>query len=190
MNRIESMKAYLAPYLVEQIYIKIRELRQVPYDNLVSATESLLIKALSKQEEQPEWKPSYMGMFHLMTGLVTGSHEFEIIMADSQLYLDESQVAGFWKPDGFYNDQQEEQYLKEKLQKKFVRINHYEILTMKHWFFYECRNLIEVYWKTGLDRIVTLDKFKGLQINAPFLFLFGDYMGEVHISLKYQKEDI
>lgn len=187
MDRTEKIREYLKPYIVDCVREKIEEAIHMRENSLLPTTAILLQNALEKQEKQPQWKPSYMGLFHLMTSLITESHEYELIIADQQMYLDEFQVISYWHPEFLYQDVQTEKNVRKELEKQFVRLNNYELSYAKRFIFYEYRNVAGVYWKEHLDEIIKLKEFKNLKKTNPFLFLFGDYMGETHTTLNYEE---
>lgn len=185
MDRIETIREYLKPYIVERVREKIKTTNSTPKNYLISSVADLIREAIEREEMQTQWKPSYMGLFHLMSSLITESYKFELIIADKQMYLDENQVISHWCPSFLYQDVQEEEYIRNKLQKQFVRLNSYEISYAKRFIFYEYRNIAGVYWRECLDEIIKLEEFRKMKKDIPFLFLFGDYMGEIHKVLDY-----
>lgn len=185
MDRIETIREYLSPYIVSRIHKKIEEAGRMRGDCLISFAAAAIHDALQREEQQPQWKPSYMGLFHLMTSLITGSHEYELIIADKRMHLDESQVVSYWRPEFLYQDKQEEEYIRKELGKHFVRLSSYEITYAKRFVFYEYRNIMGVYWKEHLAGIMKLEGFVEMRKDTPFRFLFGDYMGETHAVLDY-----
>ena len=93
MDRLEQIRDYLQPYLVGRMFEKTEAAgMQKDRDRLLPQAADLLLAALKRQEAQPQWQPSYMSLFHLMTGLLTGSHEYELAVSDQQLYLDRKSV--------------------------------------------------------------------------------------------------
>lgn len=190
VDRTEVMIGYLRPYLVNRIQMKIAECKMIEEETLLSKMKTMLQNALVRQSENTEWKPAYMGVFHLLTSLLTEEHEFEIIIADNQLYLDELKIVGEWTPSFIYKNEQELELLKRQLQHKFSRLNDYEVDYIKRWVFYEYRNLIGIYWKNRIGTILSTKEYKRLDKSVPFSFLFGDYMGTMHIILKDEKEGI
>lgn len=125
MSRLEMIKEYLIPYIVERIQEKIEAADRIQKDSLIPSVAALMHRALVRQEKQPQWKPSYIGLFHLMASLITESYEYELMIADRQMYLDEYQVIGHWCPHFFYQDVREEEYVKKYLEnnlylKKFL----------------------------------------------------------------------
>ena len=187
MDRTEKMREYLKPYIVERVYEKIEEAVHMRENCLLPPVTALLHNALERQEKQPQWRPSYVGLFHLMTSLITESHEYELTIADQQMYLDEYRVIDYWKPEFLYNDEQEERGVRKELEKQFIRLNGYEASYAKRFIFYEYRSIAGVYWKEYLDEIIRLKEFKNLRKASPFRFLFGDYMGETHAVLNYEE---
>lgn len=185
MDRTEQIREYLKPYIVKRVQRKIEETIQMKVSHLQSSVADLLGGALKRQEEQPQWKPSYMGMLHLSTSLLTESYEYELFIADKQMYLDESQVIRYWKPEFLYQDAQEEDGVRKELTKRFVRLTSYEVSYAKRFLFYEYRNIAGVYWKENLDKIIKLEGFINLKKTDQFLILFGDYMGKIHTVLSY-----
>lgn len=190
MDRTKVMIGYLRPYLVEHIHAKIDECKLVEEMTLLPKVKMLLEKALVVQSICPEWRPAYIGVFHLLTGLLTESHEFELIVADEQLYLDELKCVDEWAPEFIYNKEQELVNLIKQLQRKFSGLNDYETNYIRRWIFYEYRNLIGVYWKNQIDKILEFNGYKKLKKSDSFSFLFGDYMGTTHIILKDKKESM
>ena len=190
MVRIEKIQEYMQPYVVYRIKEKIREVENIHEESLVLAVRALLRQALDEQTVKPGWQPAYLGLLHLLTGMVTGSHEYNLLLADSQMYLDRGRITGCWCPPFLYQDNMEEENARNFLQKKFVRLNDYEISCAVGQVFYEYRKLIGVYWKKQLSKIVELEEFKRLTTEKPFLFLFGDFMGKVHICSTYIKGDL
>lgn len=188
MDRLEQIQDYLQPYLVGRMFEKTEAAgMQKDRDRLLPQAADLLLAALKRQEAQPQWQPSYMSLFHLMTGLLTGSHEYELAVSDQQLYLDELRVARFWSPDFLYSDRQGKQNVGSALKEQFVRLNHYEISYAERFVFYSCRSIAGVYWKERLGEITALREFKSLKKARPFRFLFGDYMGEMHTVWEYEE---
>ena len=188
MDRLEQIRDYLQPYLVGRMFEKTEAAgMQKDRDRLLPQAADLLLAALKRQEAQPQWQPSYMSLFHLMTGLLTGSHEYELAVSDQQLYLDELRVARFWSPDFLYSDRQGKQNVGSALKEQFVRLNHCEISYAERFVFYSCRSIAGVYWKEHLGEITALREFKSLKKARPFRFLFGDYMGEMHTVWEYEE---
>ena len=185
MDRTQDMREYLKPYLVKQMQKKAIEVKKEKNDKLLLSIGTLLEKALKRQEIQNDWLPAYMGLFHFLTGLVTEDHEYEIMIADEQLYLDRSKESHIWYPDFIYFDDGEKE-IKKILQSRFYRLNDYEIMYMKRWLFYEYRNLIGVYWKEQINEVLKCNEFKSLNKHDTFSFLFGDYMGKTYIVLNYE----
>lgn len=189
MDRIEKIRKYLTPYIVGRVREKIGEASKIQGDDLIPAVRSLLRCALDRQEKQPQWKPSQMGLFHLMSSLLTESYEYELLLADQQLYLDGFQVTGFWNPEFLYRNEQEETYVQKELNRRFIRLNSYEISYAKRFVFYEYRSIAGVYFKERLDEITGLEEFQLLKKEKPFQFLHGDYMGDMHI-IRQDKEGL
>lgn len=187
MDRTEKIREYLKPYIVDHIHEKIEEAVHMQDSGLLLSATALLHNALEQQEQHPQWKPSYIGLFHLMASLITESHEYELTIAGQQMYLDEFRITNCWRPSFLYQDEAEEKCVKKELEKQFIRLNSYEISYAKRFVFYEYRHLIGVYWKDHLDEIIKLEEFKTLKKATPFQFLFGDYMGETHAILNYKE---
>lgn len=183
MDRMKEIRESLKPYIVNWAREKIEEAASNPEDSLTSAVMSVLKYALKRQRSVPLWKPAYLGLFHLMSSLITESYGYELMVADQQIYLDDSMVTGIWKPDFLHQNEEEEKLIKKVLEKQFVRLNSYEVSYAKRLVFYEYRSITGVYWKEHLDKITGLEEFKCLNKDKPFRFLFGDYMGEVHTVL-------
>lgn len=49
---------------------------------------------------------------------------------------------------------------------------------------------MEVYWREQAAKLSVLEEFQELDKDIPFYFLFGDYMGELKITLQYGGEMI
>lgn len=187
MERTEKIREYLKPYLVERVHQKVEETVHIRQSCMLPSVTVFLQEALEQQEKQPQWKPSYMGLFHLMTSLITESHDYEFIIADQQMYLDDFRVISYWRPDFLYQGEMEEVSVKRELEKRFIRLNSYEVTYAKRFVLYEYRNILGVYWKEHLDEIIKQEEFKKLKKVNPFLFLFGDYMGKTHTILNYEE---
>ena len=187
MDRTEQIREYLKPYIVNRVHEKIEEAVHMKESHLQPSVADLFSGALERQEEQPQWKASYMGMLHLSTSLITESYEYELFIADKQMYLDAHQVIRFWKPEFLYQDAQEEENVRKELAKRFVRLTSYEVSYAKRFLFYEYRNIAGVYWKENLDKIIKQEGFINLKKTDPFLILFGDYMGKIHTVLSYRE---
>lgn len=187
MDRTGKIREYLKPYIVDRVHEKIEEAAHMRESCLFSSVTDLLRNALKQQEKYPQWEPSYMGLFHLMTSLITENHKYELTIANQQMYLDEFRVIGCWQPDFLYQDEVEEKCVRKELEKQFIRLNSYEVFYAKRSVFYEYRYIIGVYWKEHLDEIIKLEEFKTLKKATPFIFLFGDYMGEIHTILNYEE---
>lgn len=181
MDRTETIREYLKPYILKRIHEKTKTAEGVKNDSLIAAVTAALSDAVEMRSMQPAWKPVYMGLFHLMTSLVTESYEYELMITDEQLYLDEFQIVKTWCPDFLYHNVQEEKDIKKELGARFVRLNSYEIAYAKKHLFYEYRSIMEVYWKKQISEIIKLEEFQKLKPDIPVRFLFGDYMGEIHM---------
>lgn len=185
MDRTEQMREYLKPYLVKRLHRKISEMETVQKNVLQQVVGRLFQKALLCQKEDSAWKPSCIGLFHFLHGLLTDTHEYQFILADGQFYFDEKQQMEFWYPDFLYHCAEEDEELYKYLRAGFMRVNSYELSYLRHWIFYEYRKLIGVYWKNQIMDITLMEEFQMLNKSFPFDFLFGDYMGKVWLTFRY-----
>ena len=190
MTRLETMMEYLKPYAVRKLEEHLKKQKKQSPDQLLLRVEEVLEKALETQRQFPEWKPETLCLFHLFSSLVTETYENEIMLADRQFYLDVHQVTGCWKPKIFAEDGMTERHLRRELEKKFVQITDYEVSYLKHWIFYECRGMLEVYWTILTEKIENTENFWKLKKGEDFVFLAGEYMGELKVcDHKEQEED-
>ena len=86
MDRTEQIQEYLKPYIVNRVHKKIEEAIHMKESHLQPPVADLFGGAMKRQKEQPQWKPSYMGMLHLSTSLLTESYEYELFIADKQCF--------------------------------------------------------------------------------------------------------
>lgn len=189
MNRLEAMREYLRPYAVRQLERKIAEIKDCSSEVFIKQMKNIFHRAGKVQKEYPQWRPEAVCLLHLMTGLVTGSYEYQILLSDKQLYLDKLQVTGYWRPEIFQEDSEDKEALKKHLSKRFIHLTDYEISYMKRWVFYECRMLPEVFWSLYVDEIRKTEEFCRLEKGERFLFLAGDYMGELKVCGSNSQEE-
>ena len=184
MDRTEPMREYLKPYLAKRLHRKISEMEKVQKNMFRQTVGDLFQKALLYQRKDSAWKPSCMGLFHLLYGLLNDTPAYQIILADGQFYFDGRQQTEFWYPDFLYRRAEEEEELYKYLRGGFLRVNSYELSYLCHWVFFEYRKLIGVYWKNQVTDITLMEEFQMLNKSFPFDFLFGDYMGEILLTFR------
>jgi hypothetical protein len=188
MERIEKIREYLRPYIVEQTQEKIRKAQLTEGKGLLFTVKNLLEQAWEVQKSDYGWKPAYLALLHLKAGLLAETDEFLILLANREFYLDESRKENYWNPDFWEKTTEEERKVRQELRKKFIQLNQYEISYAMHWVQYECRSIVGVYWKQHLQEILKLEEYRRICKEKPFVFLFGDYMGHLSISLKSEGE--
>lgn len=184
MDRTEPMREYLKPYLAKRLHRKISEMEKIQKNMFRQTVGDLFQKALLYQSKDSAWKPSCIGLFHLLHGLLNDTPAYQIILADGQFYFDGMQQTEFWYPDFLYRRAEEEEELYKYLRGGFLRVNSYELSYLCHWVFFEYRKLIGVYWKNQVTDITLMEEFQMLNKSFPFDFLFGDYMGEILLTFR------
>ena len=185
MDRLEAIKNYLKPYKTQQMRKKIEGLKTCSDNQLLVSVNMLLQTALETQKQQ-DWEPVCLCLFHFLSSIVTGSHKYQVFLADEQIYLDTNQIACDYRADFLY--QEDFGMLKKELQDKFTCISDYELSYSEHWLQYENRKLMEVFWKKQTEEIIKLETFKQLRKKTPFRFLFGDYMGTLKLVALCEEE--
>ncbi len=190
MDRTKQMRGYLRSYLAERMQEKVKMMDKVQADDLILLASGLLQKALICQREGSSWKPSCMCLLQLLSGLGTDIPTYQLLLTDQQVYLDDRQLIDLWHPRFLYDSTEERALLKKRLCTDFPRLNGYELAYMCHWVFYGYRKLMEVYWREQAAKLSVLEEFQELDKDIPFYFLFGDYMGELKITLQYGGEMI
>ncbi len=186
MDRLEAIRDYLKPYKTQRIRENIERIKIYSDEQLLVSVASLLSTAIEVQEQQ-EWEPVCLCLLHLLSSIVTGSHVYQLLLANEQIYLDELQVTGEYEPEFLYKE--DKKALKRELQNKFISLSDYECSYAEHWLQYECRGLMEVYWSAQIEKITEMEEFKRLKKKRPVHFIYGDYMGSLKRVSLYEEED-
>lgn len=186
MTRLEAMERYLKPFIVDRVKAKIHSVKDEKDDSICQAANNLLLEA-AKRQQICTWIPTYLAVFHLNSSLVTGTYEYQICLMDEQMYLDRDQIEIYWKPGKIYADlDQETELIKKELRKKFVRITEYEVCYLFRQLIKEYKKVTEVSIRKSIQRIIKEQAFEELKKKNPFIFLYGDYMGEIKQIFKYE----
>lgn len=185
MTRLAEMERYLSPFLTERIKTKIAVIEQKKETSILNKFDEILRDAV-KRQQQIEWTPVYLAVFHLTSSLLTKSYTHQICLMDEALYLDNRELEISWYPTFLYDGlEQEESLLVKELRKRFVRITDYEIQYMLLKTLQEYKKLLEVYIRGVCCELPQREPFMELKKARPFYVIYGDYMGETRPVLKY-----
>lgn len=186
MDRLESIRAYLIPYKTTQVKNKIAKLKTHSEEAKLQHVHTLFQRAIEAQA-QSSWEPACLCLFHLLSSIVTGSHDYQLLLANEQMYLDKQQITMGWNAEFLYKEERDA--LRKELQTGFVRLSDYEVSYAEHWLQYEYRKLLEVYWSEQIGKIEKFEEFIQLKKQKNFRFLYGEYMGTVKTVSLYEGEE-
>lgn len=187
MNRLRDLERYIEPYIIERIIeiikkvkMKKEQIADPDQASFIKTVKILIEKALNYQQIDQNWEVKYLSVFHLKSSLITKSYQYQICLTDELFYLDQKQIVADWIPEVIYDQLAEEQKLLVKyLMKKFVRLQEYEVTYLMQKLVEEYKKVIEVYLANIVSYMTASETYQSLQKKNPFLFLYGDYLGEI-----------
>ncbi len=98
------------------------------------------------------------------------------------LYLDEKNSQSYWYPELIYRNISEDMNTIEKLvRNKFVRLEKFELLTIKHKILNDDWILFQECFRTLLNQSISIIFNSSLRLADEILLLCGDYMEELRI---------
>ena len=84
------------------------------------------------QESEEQDKIKYLIFQYLRISTYTGSCEMAVSLSNSALYLDKNMICTYWKSELIYeNTDKNMEEAKRRLNRKFIRIEEYELLHIK-----------------------------------------------------------
>lgn len=121
-------------------------------------------------------------MYRLVTSVYTEGYEVILGIANSDLYLDENKSEKFWFPELVYKNIDEDmKEVENRLQKKFLRLETYELFRLKLILLEDDWKLLqEVFLRLVKDLIGVIIE-SPLQLNGELQILSGNYMDKPEI---------
>lgn len=185
MERSTELEKHIQEYRTGRIGKK-SELLRANHMKLIlefnSKLDILIEEQIKRQNEEGQDKIKHISLSHLSSSNYTESFESYFWMSSSKLYYDEHKSRVYWKPvflyDGIENDMVEVERL---LREKFVRLEAYELFTLKRKLIFDDWTLFE----TGFYNLVKSCKERlvnsSLQAEDEILILYGNYMEKLQV---------
>lgn len=147
--------------------------------------DGLIQEQIAMQESGEQGRIKYLVFQYLLTSGYTGSCEMAVSLSNSALYLDENMICTYWKPELIYeNTDKDMEEVRRRLNRKFIRIEEYELLHIK-------QKLLLDDWELFVD---TLGKMSGeilgeimestLLLEDEIQILSGAYMDKLEVVHK------
>lgn len=192
MDRCKEMEAYLEEYRIDRRILKksiLEEKYTLLIPPLFTVLDDLIQEQVAMQEYGEQGRIKYLVFQYLLTSGYTGSYEMAVSLSNSALYLDENMIYAYWKPELIYeNTDKDMEEVRRRLNRKFIRIEEYELLHIK-------QKLLLDDWELFVD---TLKKMSGeifnkvmastLLLEDEIQILCGAYMDKLEIVHKIKSE--
>lgn len=192
MDRYKEMEAYLEEYRIDRRILKksiLEEKYTLLIPPLFTVLDDLIQEQVAMQESGEQGRIKYLVFQYLLTSGYTGSYEMAVSLSNSALYLDENMICAYWKPELIYeNTDKDMEEVKRRLNRKFIRIEEYELLHIK-------QKLLLDDWELFADTLKKMsDEIFGKVIESALLLedevqiLCGAYMDKLEIVHKIKSE--
>lgn len=183
MDRCQRIEKYLLPYRLKWMNERIVSIQSdVRYSieyGLFPILQKMIEQVNRNQELGKCREITFLSIFYLRSSIITGSHEYMIMLADKTLYLDDKRIEWYWKPEQFYKKLPEDVLLAYKeLTNKFVRVSAFEKEFVHHLIEKDYFSFMEIGLSKELSKIQEFKSFRHMSKNTNFQFLYGEYMGE------------
>lgn len=188
MDRCKELEEYLEEYRICRRNLKksiLEEKYALLIPSLFTVLDGLIQEQIAMQESGEQGRIKYLVFQYLLTSGYTGSCEMAVSLSNSALYLDENMICTYWKPELIYeNTDKDMEEVRRRLNRKFIRIEEYELLHIK-------QKLLLDDWELFVD---TLGKMSGeilgeimestLLLEDEIQILSGAYMDKLEVVHK------
>lgn len=188
MERLDEMMEYLRPVWnirFEADQKQIENYFQQYRERIMSDFRSIISRGIAQQAsmfqtaENPE-EFSYLTICCLHSSILDRSYEYEVSLYHKSLYVDQSGITDYWCPEFLYQyAADQESFLKEQLQQKFIGLQRYETELIRKQLFLEYWDVARTYFKLLTDDLMEDRTFSNLKVDHQFCVLYGEYMGEL-----------
>ncbi len=145
----------------------------------LQAVDSVLTLGYQMQQRKEKEKVSFLHIFYLKSGLLTGTYELQINLFDKRSYFDPQECYGFWIPTlfiKFFEEDIEKFY--EKARKHLVQFGYAGKQDVKLRYYDAYLAMIgQFIVKEGLE-IIKLSSFQKLEKEENIMILFGGYLDQ------------
>ena len=142
----------------------------------------LISQQLTRQKNDAVAKLNYIYLCHLKSSDYTESYRAILGFSNSMLYLDEKKSQSYWYPELIYKNISEDMNTIEKIvRNKFVRLEKFELLTIKHKILNDDWILFQECFKTLINQSISIIFNSSLRLADEILLLCGDYMDNLSI---------
>lgn len=142
----------------------------------------LISEQLYRQEDDAAAKLNYIYLCHLKSSDYTESYKAIFGFSNPMLYLDEKKSQSYWYPELIYKNISEDMNTIEKLlRNKFVRLEIFELLTLKKKILNDDWILFQECYRTLLNQSISIVLNSSLRLADEILILCGDYMDNLRI---------
>lgn len=184
MERIEELEKCIQEYRIKRVEAKIEYLSQNKEKMelaLKDVLEKLVLNQITKQLEEKRLV-SALFICHLMSSYYTGSYEMMLGLSSSKLYLDNHSSYIYWTPPHLYNNVNADmEEVKKNLQKRFTRLEEYELFRIKLKLLHDDWELFEKIFPELVQNNSGIMKKSSLYTEEELLILSGGYMDQLRV---------
>lgn len=185
MNRSLEFEEYIKEYRSERktskrAFLKSNDTELHP--DLYQRICYLVKEQIQKQVEGKQDKIKYLFLCRLLSGAYTQNFEAILGLSNSMLYLDENKSLTYWRPALIYNNiDQDMKEVERLLNKKFIRLQEYELFYLKQKLLDDDWELLEECLPTMIERNIRMITENSLLLDKQFLVLCGRYKEELPV---------
>lgn len=192
MDRCKELEAYIEEYRIGRKNIK-KSILEEKYTLLISTLfivlDDLIQEQAAMQESGEQDRIKYLIFQYLRTSAYTGSYEMAVSLSNSALYLDENMISVYWRPELIYeNIDKDMEEVRQKLNKKYVRIEEYELLHIKQELLSDDWELFTDTLGKMSDQILSKIAESTLLLEDEIQILCGAYMDKLDVVHKVKLE--
>lgn len=184
MERREDMRRYLLPYRMKWLNESAKKMEADITSSINEDLQPILLEMteeiITMQKQRKAKRIEYLAVFYLRSSIITGSHEYMIMLADDTLYLDDFRLERYWYPAKLYKTLTENISLAQKeIRKQFVRVTDYEMAYISRIIEEDYFDAMEIGITANLSTILKVEQISKMNEKNTFSCIYGEYMGPV-----------
>lgn len=184
MDRCQEMKEFLLPYRVKWLNERMEGIQEDTSssikNDLLPILQEMIKQVIQMQEEGNANDIVYLMVCYLRSSMITGSHDYLVMLSDQALYLDDRRVERYWCPKQLYSGEAEDILSAQKeIKNKFIRVSEYEKNYVRQLVEEEYFSFLEVGLSKELPQIQEWEIFRHMKKERGFQCVYGEYMGDL-----------
>lgn len=173
----------------DQLKLFINENLSSILTGFIKTFDALFKKANELQQKKIKNNISIINISFLYSNLLINKYGFQIDLYDNEYYLDQIEISADLDLSFLFGFVEEDmEYIRKKLSKKFIKLKYFEVLKIKNRYIMNYYMIAQELIKSLTPYIKRMKEYKKLKKADKVVVFLGEYMGMNYCIQEFKKE--